>query len=134
MLWLVWLLLNLSVVSELIVQFVIVSALSEFQLSSAAPPDLCRQLNLCALPMVSLEGAVCLLAVLDFWRGWPLALLYGAVALFFINVMRRRRRIFEPLTIVRDMNATNLRHVLLTVLGCLALFYTLIRGVFVWFG
>jgi hypothetical protein len=132
MLGLLWVLLSLCVVSELIVQFVIVSALGDFQLSSATPPDLCHQLNRCALPMVSLEGAVCLLAVLDFWRAWPLALVYGAAVCFFVMSMRSRE-IFHPLTIVRDMNATNLRHILLAVLGCLAMVYTLIRGLFVWF-
>jgi hypothetical protein len=128
-----WGLLSLCVVSELIIQFVIVSALGDFQFSSATPSELCSQLNRCAISMVSLEGTVCLLAVLDFWRAWPLALIYGAVAAFFVNLMRRRQ-IFRPLTIVRDMNGMNHRHISLAVLSCLALIYTLIRGLFVWFG
>jgi hypothetical protein len=46
-------LLSLWVVSELIVQFTIVSALGDFQISSAVPTDLCHQLNRCAFPLVS---------------------------------------------------------------------------------
>ncbi|OHT13157.1 hypothetical protein TRFO_16822 [Tritrichomonas foetus] len=66
-------------------------------------------------------------------RGWPLFIANGIIAGAIFYLMRSKRQIFEPMTIVRDMNQIEGRHIICIVVCAVSFVYALVQTLFVAF-
>ncbi|KAK8882306.1 hypothetical protein M9Y10_044948 [Tritrichomonas musculus] len=107
--------------------FSILQRLVNFQLDQTSPIDLCIDLEKNVLPITVSNCAVIFLSLFMFKSDWPIFFAYLFMLLYTFHLKERAKskksQIFDPVTIVRDIDSIKIRHVIaLSVSLFLAIF------------
>ena len=125
--WLVGWILSLALdLGALVLHLVIVSHLVEFEVDHVNPLDLAYSLERYINPILVCEAAVALLSLSDLLFGLPLILGHAAVVAYIFYLKQKRSRIFDPMTIVRDIGPTKVRHVVCAIVCAFGLAWILV--------
>lgn len=120
-------------VAILTMHLLILNALLEFEVDHVNPIDLCSTLEKRVNPILALQSAFTLCSIFDPKRGWPLFIFNLLITIAIIYLKRSKRQIYEPMTIVRDMNQIEGRHIVCIVVCAVSFVYTLVQTLFVAF-
>jgi hypothetical protein len=141
-----WGAIDLLVLTATVTDFALASALADFGAGPQTPLDLCDDLNRKVAPYLTVEGAICVLALCEMKRAWPLFCVHFAVVCYWLGRMhfpsdarRRKRRVgsrkaYDPLTVVRDIGRLVRVHVAIGFFESLSAVYAIVRSLFVWVG
>lgn len=107
--------------------FSILQRLVNFQLDQTSPIDLCIDLEKNVLPITVGNCAVLFLSLFMFKSDWPIFFAYLFMLIYTFHLKERAKskksQIFDPVTIVRDIDSIKIRHVIaLSVSLFLAIF------------
>ena len=105
---------------------IIVSHLIEFEVDHVNPLDLAYSLERWITPILACEGAAGLLCLTHFLFGFPVALIHVIIIGYLLYIKKQKGRIFDPMTIVRDLSSTKLRHILCAAFSAMSMAWILI--------
>lgn len=105
---------------------IIVSHLIEFEVDHVNPLDLAYSLERWITPILTCEGAAGLLCLTHFLFGFPVALIHTIIIGYLLYIKKQKGRIFDPMTIVRDLSSTKLRHILCAAFSAMSMAWILI--------
>jgi hypothetical protein len=94
----------------LIIHILIITQIVDFQIDHINPIDLCLSLEKRVMPFF--YGQVGTIVVLLFLlrRSWPILIVQCGVLVYAISRKRKRSRVFDPITIVRESDQLKIRH------------------------
>lgn len=119
MLALVWLLLIILIIIALILDILILSSLIDFEIDHVNPIDLCSTLEKKVNPIIVVHSAISITSVFIMSKAWPIFIVNAGIVSYIIYIRKSKNRLFEPMTIVRDMKQVKGRHIIFLVLNCL---------------
>lgn len=122
-----WIFIILFLIILMSYHFSILQRLVNFQLDQTSPIDLCIDLEKNVLPITVGNCAVIFLSLFMFKSDWPIFFAYLFMLIYTFHLKERAKskksQIFDPVTIVRDIDSIKIRHVIaLSVSLFLAIF------------
>lgn len=122
-----WIFIILFLIILMSYHFSILQRLVNFQLDQTSPIDLCIDLEKNVLPITVGNCAVLFLSLFMFKSDWPIFFAYLFMLIYTFHLKERAKskksQIFDPVTIVRDIDSIKIRHVIaLSVSLFLAIF------------
>lgn len=120
----------LLVIASSIILFDIIAKLVDFQSDHINPLDICTTLGKRVNPLLYLQIAICIVSLLQVRYGWIVCFIHIIIILSMIRRLRRNRRYFEPMIIVRDSAKYKLEHVLYMT-GCVITCIIILALIFV---
>jgi hypothetical protein len=122
----VWFILAVLCIAVLFLGVLIMIDLIEFTLDHVNPIDICVVLERRGHYLVRIEIATVFCSLFAFRRAWPL-LLIGAFVLWCLYRTRSPKgTLFDPLTVVRDLNELKVEYGIISALFFVRLLYSIV--------
>lgn len=129
-----WLIMLVLTCIAVVYHTVILGALIDFEHDYVNPLDLCSQLSKKMDPVLIIEIAIGVLALGDLKRGWLILLIHVITIAVILQLKKRRIRMFDPLTIVRDIFKIKVRQSIFWVFDAISLVNVLVAMAWTYFG
>lgn len=127
----IWIFILLFIAALIFYHFSILQRLVNFQLDQTSPIQLCINLEQNVLPITICNCAVIFLSIFIFKSSWPIFLTFSLILLYSYHLKQRAKskksQIFDPVTIVRDIDKIKIRHVIALAISLLIAIYCLIK-------
>lgn len=108
---------------------IVLTKLSNFYYYRTNPTDLCECLEQKVRPMVASQIAIVFLSVITLFSSLPILVPNALILVYMLRLRARAkggRRVFEPMTIVRDLDRVQKRHLTGFVASVLFSVYALV--------
>ena len=124
-LW-IWLVIVLADGAGMIYHILVITALLDFETDRTSPLDLCQDLEKTVVPMLTTDAACVLLSLGDVKRAWPIMLCHLGIILSMI-LARKRKQVFVPTLIVRDLKKMKIRYLIFAIIGILTVVWSFVQ-------
>lgn len=127
----IWIFILLFVIVLIFYHFSILQKLVNFQLDQTSPIELCINLEKNVLPITIANCAVIFLSIFIFKSAWPIFLSTLIILIYTYHLKKRAKskksQIFDPVTIVRDIDRIKIRHVFALAFALLIAIFCLVK-------
>lgn len=108
----------------------IMMKIEDFQNDRRSPIVICKLLNQMEIPVAILQILTTFVTFTILPQSIPIAIMNTLILMYFGYLKFIKKRIFDPITIVREMNSVRKAHVILFLLGIVNIIYSLALFIF----
>lgn len=127
---LLMILLLLIIIAVMILMMYIMTKLIDFEVDHVNPIDLCSTIEKLVKPFIILDSINVLITLIEIKTCWILFLMNGAILAQTVIMKQKKHRIFEPMTIVRDMSKTKGQIIIVLVVSSISFIIALVQTLF----
>ena len=125
----VWILGLLSLILLVVLQFYVISLISDFEVKGMNPLESSVSLNKTTKPTIYVFAVTVLTTFVDFGHLWEVFILQIGAGAYFFSCLNDKTQWFEPRYLYRDLSKIKIRHCVLlmtSMISALCSFFVLI--------